>query len=352
MSASRAASPEGEAHSTDAMSGNEEAGRGKLEQQHKRELKDLRDKCKAEQKRTKDKQGKREVEAKYKELEDSLIAAFHDKVKITPGTGTGGGNEQEGGSSGSRSGSPQKAATTSAAANAEPVGEKDNDSTTPPAPSGTSSKEQEAESATPTNISADPVGEAHLTEEEKIARKRAKKQRQKDAKDQRKQDAIAEREKIMEGVVPVSDLENQRMEKQLRREGMRIVDIPSDGNCLYRALNHQLQQEDYPKKYTHDDLRHLCADTLDRFRDEYMCFMPEDAPSWEDYLQKVRDALWGGDMEINALSRALKVRVKVYQGDGDPVLEFGKDNAEWELRITYHKYLFTSAHYNSLEPAF
>ena len=72
---------------------------------------------------------------------------------------------------------------------------------------------------------------------------------------------------------------------------------------------------------------------------------------WEQYLQKVRDALWGGDMEINALARALKVRVRVYQGDGDPVLEFGSDNADWELRITYHKYLFTSAHYNSLVAA-
>lgn len=208
--------------------------------------------------------------------------------------------------------------------------------------------------STEADLTTTTTEDRSLTEEEKIARKRAKKQRQQQNKEQRKQDRIADRAKEMEGFVPLAERESQRMDRQLKAQGMQIKDIPSDGNCLFRAIKDQMDFNEVKgfQELDHTSLRSLCADTLDRYRDEYAVFMPEDEPDFDAYLRKIRDHLWGGDMEINALSRALRSRIFVYQGEGEPVLKFGEDikNPEGELRITFHKYLYACAHYNSLRP--
>ncbi|CAD7950839.1 unnamed protein product [Amoebophrya sp. A120] len=343
----------------EAAPGATSGGRGKLEQQHKKELKELKDKCKNEQKKAKsDKQAKREVEAKYKQMEDELVEAFEKKMKDLFGSGQAAEKDEECQEQQQQL-SPSGESRSSPSKERSPAGEQTKSAGGDGTRTGESSATRDDTAVadkSPVAGDADASEEptAGLTEEEKIARKRAKKQRQRENKEQKKKDAVAEREKLMAGVVPLSQIENERMEKQLTREGMQIFDIPSDGNCLYRALNHQLQLAEYPKRFSYDDLRNLCADTLERYKDEYKLFISDEMDgseaSWQQYLQKVRNALWGGDMEINALARALECRVQVYQGDGDPVLSFGEDIADWELRITFHKYLYTSAHYNSLLP--
>lgn len=321
---------------------NAQSGKGRAVQQHKRERKELQGSCRVELKKAKDKAAKRDIEARYKLLEEELTArALSEKFET----------ESPFGLRSEESGAPSAASTPLSPTIPEKNGPAD--ATTgriPPATEGSTGEMEEGSSRKPGKCSGEP--EREVTEEEKIARKRAKKERQKGAKEQRQKDQIAEREKEMEGFTPFSVLENDRMEKQLQREGFVIHDIASDGNCLYRAIAHQLCGEGYAgaKDLPYEALRDLTADTLDKHRDEYQHFMPETERDWEGYLAKVRDHLWGGDMELNALSRALRVRIDVYQGDGDAVLTFGDKYHDYQLKISYHKFLYTSAHYNSLVP--
>eukprot|EP00392_Amoebophrya_sp_AT5.2_P015893 g16116.t1 len=347
-------------------------GRGKLEQLHKKELKDLRDKSKNELKKTKDKERKREIEARYRTMEDELVAAFKEKFRLlaeaplVPGdvvekpAATTNKQVNEDLQQAGDSGHDRIAAGVSGGTPAEPPPEK---AVLATIDVGAADDQDDERDASPTKTE----GGGALTEEEKIARKRAKKQRQRDNKEQKKKEEDEKRAKIVEEMgTPLSALENERMEKQLKKEGMKLFDIPSDGNCLFRAVHHQLKFIDHPaaaatgaengKIKTYDDLRHLTADTLEKNRDEYEAFLlaeaEETGESWEGYVEKIRNGpLWGGYTELSALAKALESRILVYQGEGDRVLEFGADDADWELRISYHKFLYTSAHYNSLLPA-
>jgi len=43
--------------------------------------------------------------------------------------------------------------------------------------------------------------------------------------------------------------------------------------------------------------------------------------------------------------------INVYQGEGEEVQKFGEEFAgNGLLKLSYHKFLYTSAHYNSLVP--
>ena len=38
--------------------------------------------------------------------------------------------------------------------------------------------------------------------------------------------------------------EEEKLQRQVERQGLKIVSIPMDGNCLFRAVSHQLYGED------------------------------------------------------------------------------------------------------------
>jgi OTU domain-containing protein 6 len=65
-------------------------------------------------------------------------------------------------------------------------------------------------------------------------------------------------------------------------------------------------------------------------------------------------ACWGGQIEIQALSEALKTPIEVYAADQD-VLTMGElyggalGNGLQPLRVTYHRHYYTlGEHYNSV----
>jgi len=81
---------------------------------------------------------------------------------------------------------------------------------------------------------------------------------------------------------------------------------------------------------------------------------------FEQYCVSIRDtALWGGEPEILALSRAYNVPIHVIQGGNPPVVihnPIGAPNDEdirskRALRISYHRRMYgLGEHYNSLRP--
>jgi OTU domain-containing protein 6 len=96
---------------------------------------------------------------------------------------------------------------------------------------------------------------------------------------------------------------------------------------------------------------------------------------FEQYCTSVRDtAVWGGEPEIMALSRAYNIPIHVIQGGRPPIVMFKPSNAPTEntdenhvLRISYHRRMYGLGevcfrkkilcpissqyqHYNSLRP--
>jgi OTU domain-containing protein 6 len=70
--------------------------------------------------------------------------------------------------------------------------------------------------------------------------------------------------------------------------------------------------------------------------------------AFEQYCASVRDtAMWGGEPEIMALSRAYNVPIHVIQGGRPPIVMFKPSNAPSEntddsrvLRISYHRRMY------------
>jgi len=81
--------------------------------------------------------------------------------------------------------------------------------------------------------------------------------------------------------------------------------------------------------------------------------------SFERYCTSVRDtAIWGGEPEILALSRAYDIPIHVIQGGRPPVVvhdpgrvPIGGTDERRTVRISYHRKMYgLGEHYNSLRP--
>eukprot|EP01057_Protomagalhaensia_wolfi_P000473 Protomagalhaensia_wolfi_Nauph_80__472@NODE_1265_length_1624_cov_14_191167_g974_i0_p3_GENE_NODE_1265_length_1624_cov_14_191167_g974_i0NODE_1265_length_1624_cov_14_191167_g974_i0_p3_ORF_typecomplete_len160_score35_99OTU/PF02338_19/7_4e21Peptidase_C65/PF10275_9/0_26Peptidase_C65/PF10275_9/0_095_NODE_1265_length_1624_cov_14_191167_g974_i07581237 len=149
------------------------------------------------------------------------------------------------------------------------------------------------------------------------------------------------------------------MKRLLDKDHLTVHQIASDGNCLYRALEHQLsvlrkQCSDLPA-LSFRDLRRKAAEQFRRCPDSYSFFLSEEYEGDQDkYLDKLENSDdWGGELEIKLLVDALNVMVMVYTSDEKieytPALS-EEDSSPVMLRISFHRHLMASSHYNSLVP--
>lgn len=118
--------------------------------------------------------------------------------------------------------------------------------------------------------------------------------------------------------------------------------------------------------------------------DDFLPFLPSEESGlmspkeFEDYCVSIRDtAVWGGEPEIQALTRAYNIPVHVIQGGNPPIVVHNPAGGSTDddiyskraLRISYHRrmyglgevcimvstssfhsYSYSSQHYNSLRP--
>lgn len=109
--------------------------------------------------------------------------------------------------------------------------------------------------------------------------------------------------------------------KQLSTIGLRWKDIVGDGNCLFRSVADCLHGDEG----LHADARTKCCSELAGSRDEYAPFVldEEDAGGgdFDKYLHAMReDGAWGGNIEIQAVSKAYRINICVHQVDQPPWL--------------------------------
>lgn len=134
------------------------------------------------------------------------------------------------------------------------------------------------------------------------------------SKAQKRRDKKAEKEKERledidrqeeENKLGQRNIETEKIKAILEARALKIKDIPSDGDCLFAGVIHQLQNN-----MKVSELRRLTSDLLLSQPDEFKPFLSleymEDS-EFEDYCEKMATTpKWGGQVEITALSRDRK----------------------------------------------
>ncbi|CAG9814331.1 unnamed protein product [Phaedon cochleariae] len=154
------------------------------------------------------------------------------------------------------------------------------------------------------------------------------------------------------------NIETNSIKQALKTMNLKLYNIPADGNCLYLAVNHQLQITSRPT-HSVNELRKVTSEFLRKNKDEFLPFMCNELDEseivseeqFENYCKDVATTkLWGGQLELRALSNILKCPIKIIQATGPPTLQ-GESYKSPELILTYHRHLYRlGEHYNSTLP--
>jgi len=103
--------------------------------------------------------------------------------------------------------------------------------------------------------------------------------------------------------------------KSLAEQGLEVIPMSPDGNCLFRSLSDQLNG-DYGSDHT--TIRSQVCDFMEKNKEDFQVFMvfededddeqlEEDARDFEHYIEQMRcDGEWGGNLEIVAAARLYK----------------------------------------------
>jgi OTU domain-containing protein 6 len=147
-------------------------------------------------------------------------------------------------------------------------------------------------------------------------------------------------------------LESKAINRILKSRNLVLYHIKSDGDCLYNAIRHQL--EFYGIYHSVESLRKISADYIRANKDELIFYMPssrgDDIMSQEEfdeYCDQVENTkAWGSQIEIQALSNSLKLKIEILQSEGRPTIS--GENSKIHLIVTYHRHFYgLGEHYNS-----
>ncbi|XP_059612562.1 deubiquitinase OTUD6B [Phlebotomus argentipes] len=145
----------------------------------------------------------------------------------------------------------------------------------------------------------------------------------------------------------------------LQARKLAMHEIPSDGNCLYNAVNHQLTVTGR-KALDVTRLRGLTADYIFANKDSLLLYMtnqetnnPLTDAEFSKYCDSVKNtAAWGGQIEIKALSHSLHVPIEVIQAAGPPTVQGDTEFEGPNLVLTYHRHMYSlGEHFNSTKVA-
>eukprot|EP00474_Spongospora_subterranea_P010147 CRZ10605.1 hypothetical protein [Spongospora subterranea] len=119
-----------------------------------------------------------------------------------------------------------------------------------------------------------------------------------------------------------------------------IVEMDYDGNCLFRAISHQV----YGDPRHHFAIRNYCCDYMEREQDFFSNYVTTD--DFGEYLARMRcDGIWGDHLEIQAMSEIYERPILVYAYSADPMKSYSNQfSAAPPIRISYH----FESHYNSI----
>lgn len=194
------------------------------------------------------------------------------------------------------------------------------------------------------------------TQPEEIQPKLSKAQKRRDKKSQQeKEREVQIKLQEKENLHGPRNIEIKAIEDKLKLMRLKIFGIASDGDCLYKAVSHQLAANKQ-QNFAVVELRTKVAAYIRDHKEDFIPFMsnPETCDmltdiEFEDYCDKIKDTkVWGGQLEIRALSNCLKCPITVIQATGPDSIEQGSEFEGPPLIITYHRHMFSlGEHYNS-----
>jgi len=144
------------------------------------------------------------------------------------------------------------------------------------------------------------------------AQKRRDKKNEKDK--QRLEDIDKQEEENKNGI---RHLEQEKIKSLLEGRNLKLAEIPSDGDCMFAGLVHQLVQLNLNSTVT--DLRRNTADELMKNKADYSPFLSNPStgdmlsdPEYQAYCSKMASTpAWGGQVELQAMATVLERPIEV-----------------------------------------
>merc|ERR1711871_1903751 len=157
------------------------------------------------------------------------------------------------------------------------------------------------------------------------------------------------------------NISEMKFRQKLKENGLVLEKMAPDGNCLFRAIAHQV----YGDADKHTDLREACCNYMlsDGQKEHLENFVDGDFEKYVDKMRKPKT--WGGNLEIEAMQEMFDPAIEIHSADSisdkTNKTTFKKDfdtsntpetprnaanevNQPVPLRISYHG----KSHYNSL----
>ena len=187
---------------------------------------------------------------------------------------------------------------------------------------------------------ADQVQAVGISEERKVSKAQKRRDKKAEKEKQRLEDIERQEE---ENKLGARHLETQKIKELLAKRGLKVHEIPSDGDCLFAGVSHQMANGQSVQ-----ELRQSCTRVLRDQREDFQPFLGLTESEYEDYCAKMESTpKWGGQIELSALANALKRPIEVVQAEGPPV-KIGEENQGQPLILTYHRHYYgLGEHYNS-----
>lgn len=183
---------------------------------------------------------------------------------------------------------------------------------------------------------------------------KAQKRREKKAAQEKERDErIAEAE--IANLSGARHVESQKLARILAERELQIRQIPSDGHCMYRAIEHQLRERG--NDLTVANLRSQTADYMQNHAEDFLPFLTNsstgDMYTQEEFLKYCSDIVntpaWGGQLELRALSHILKTAIEVIQAESSPIV-IGEEYSSKAITLVYMRHAYgLGEHYNSVE---
>uniref|UniRef100_A0AC35TME5 OTU domain-containing protein n=1 Tax=Rhabditophanes sp. KR3021 TaxID=114890 RepID=A0AC35TME5_9BILA len=144
-------------------------------------------------------------------------------------------------------------------------------------------------------------------------------------------------------------LELAEINQKLAPLNLELFEIAADGDCLYNALAHQLQQ--HGRSDTGSSLRKMAADCIVQNKEYFFPYLGVEDTGFDKYIFETANSAisggrWGGHPELVAISDFLKKRIEVIQSEMEKVV-IGEKYPLPSLILTYHTNAFLGEHYNS-----
>ncbi|KAI9038599.1 deubiquitinase OTU2 [Aspergillus affinis] len=243
---------------------------------------------------------------------------------------------------------------------------------------GENGNAEDADKSHPPQTSEKPADTTSPPSEPTSGSRQKKPNRQKARLARRAAEQVAQAEIAAEEAAKQTDHrgnEKEVMDGVFKQLGLKEIEINPDGHCLYSAIASQLEESGLglkpdPKRIVlqpttqsrvetvtspkHDGYRAVRAVTADyivEHKDDFEAFMEEPL---DQYTRKIKlTAEWGGQLELQAISRAYGVEINVIQGDGRIEKIEAGDSLDAENKrviwLAYYRHTYgLGEHYNAL----